>query len=216
MHASSSYQNSGSKVTKIAIVTALHIGVALALINMKVITGAGEAPPPVTVTFDKPKIVVKPVETALPMATKLPPLYVPRPDTPVPTTPDTVAATYDKPLVTPPPVIAGPPVVDGPLVQAKEVIAAPKKFEVASAGNCPVPNYPASSARNGDTGTVGLALLIAPDGHVADSRVTTSSGFRELDRAAVAALSSCRFKPATTNGVPESAWGKIAYVWTLE
>jgi protein TonB len=101
-------------------------------------------------------------------------------------------------------------------VQAKEVIAAPKKFEVASAGNCPVPNYPASSARNGDTGTVGLALLIAPDGHVADSRVTTSSGFRELDRAAVAALSSCRFKPATTNGVPESAWGKIAYVWTLE
>ena len=73
-----------------------------------------------------------------------------------------------------------------------------------------------SPARNGDAGTVGLALLIAPDGHVADSKVTSTSGFRELDRAAMAALSLCKFKPATTNGVPESAWGKIAYVWTLE
>jgi protein TonB len=216
MHASSSYQNSGSKVTKIAIVTALHIGVALALINMKVITGGGEAKPPVTVTFDKPKIVIKPVETDLPVATKLPPLYVPRPETLVTTTADTVVTTFEKPRTSPIPEIQGPALIDAPPVPPKEVVAAPKKFEVASAGNCPVPNYPASSARNGDTGTVGLALLIAPDGHVADSRVTTSSGFRELDRAAVAALSSCRFKPATTNGVPESAWGKIAYVWTLE
>ena len=216
MHTSSSYQNSGSKVTKIAIVTALHVGVALALINMKVITGASEAPPPVTVTFEKPKIVIKPVETELPVATKLPPLFVPRPDTPVPTTTESIPATYDRPPVNPTPVIPGPQLVEVPNIAVKETIAVPKKFEVASAGNCPVPNYPASSARNGDTGTVGLALLIAPDGHVADSKVTTSSGFRELDRAAVAALSSCRFKPATTNGVPEAAWGKIAYVWTLE
>jgi len=172
MNAPSSYQNSGSKVTNIAIVTALHVVLGLALVNIKVLRGPIEETPPLTVTLDTPTVIIEP-------------------------TVDHPTATESAPTIFVPPV-------------------AKKVFEVASAGNCAVPNYPANSARNGDTGTVGLALLIAPDGHVADSRVTSSSGFRELDRAAVAALSSCRFKPATTNGVPEAAWGKIAYVWTLE
>jgi protein TonB len=215
MHATSNYQNSGSKVTKIAIVTALHVGVALALINMKVITGKTETPPPITVTLDEPKARIDP-EVAPPPPTTLPPIFVPHTDTVMPTPPDTVRATDDAPPLTPPPKVVGPQVIAPPPPAELVKEAVKDVFKVASAGNCPVPNYPANSARNGDTGTVGLALLIAPDGHVADSRVTTSSGFRELDRAAVAALSSCKFKPATTNGVPESAWGKIAYVWTLE
>jgi protein TonB len=213
MHATSSYQNSGSKVTKIAIVTALHVGVALALINMKVITGMAETPPPITVTLDEPKIRIDP-EVAPPPPTTLPPIFVPHTDTVMPTPPNAVSATSETPPVAPPILVVGPQVIAPPPAVVKEAVK--DVFKVASAGNCPVPNYPANSARNGDTGTVGLALLIAPDGHVADSRVTTSSGFRELDRAAVAALSSCKFKPATTNGVPESAWGKIAYVWTLD
>ncbi len=214
MHATSSYQNSGSKVTKIAIVTALHVGVALALINMKVITGITETPPPITVTLDEPKVRIDP-EVAPPPPTTLPPIFVPHVDT-IESLPNTVRTTTETPPVTPPPVVVGPHVIGPPPVVAPVKPAVKDVFTVASNGNCPVPNYPANSARNGDTGTVGLALLIAPDGHVADSRVTTSSGFRELDRAAVAALSSCKFKPATTNGVPESAWGKIAYVWTLD
>jgi protein TonB len=63
---------------------------------------------------------------------------------------------------------------------------------------------------------VTLALLVGTDGRVTSSRVQTSSGSRELDRAAVNALSLCQFKPAMNNGVPEAGWAQIAYVWSLE
>jgi protein TonB len=42
-----------------------------------------------------------------------------------------------------------------------------------------------------------------------------SSGFRDLDKAAVAGISKCRFKPAT-DGVPQEGWQQMQYVWTLE
>jgi protein TonB len=48
------------------------------------------------------------------------------------------------------------------------------------------------------------------------ARIQKSSGSRELDRAAVNALSLCQFKPAMNNGVPEAGWAQIAYVWTLD
>ena len=101
-----------------------------------------------------------------------------------------------------------------------QVVAEVKKEKVymaalANAGDCVRPDYPARAARNGDTGTVSLALLIGVDGKVTDARVKQTSGFKELDRAAISALSMCKFKPATTNGVAEPAWGQIAYVWSL-
>jgi periplasmic protein TonB len=87
---------------------------------------------------------------------------------------------------------------------------------VLADASCARPDYPARAARNGESGTVVLALLVGTDGRVASSRVQSSSGSRELDKAAVAALSMCRFKPATRGGVAEQAWAHIAYVWTLE
>ena len=69
---------------------------------------------------------------------------------------------------------------------------------------------------NGDTGTVTLALLVGADGRVQDARIESSSGSRDLDRAAVNALSTCTFQPAMHGGVAEAGWAKLAYVWTLE
>jgi protein TonB len=217
MNATTSYENGGSKITKIAIVTLLHAGVALALLQMRV-PPAADGPPPTEVTLvdDAPIVKIDPVTPPdLTPPTTVPPLYVPptvstvvNNPAPVLTTTTTMPTTTAEPAG--PATIAQPPIPSLPAAPVKA------EFRAATAGNCAVPNYPAASARNGDTGTVGLALLIAADGHVADSKVTSSSGFRELDRAALAALSMCKFKPATTNGVPESAWGKIAYVWTLD
>ena len=218
MHATSSYQNSGSKVTKIAIVTLLHVGVALALIGMRVPPhGADKEPGLVMVDRPVPKVTPPepppPVEAPLPKV--LPPIYVPptaiataNPEAPKLTT------TTELPAEPPPLIVAKTFITDVAPPPAK--VAEPKVFRAAQTGNCAVPNYPANAARNGEEGTVGLALLIAPDGRVTDSKVTSTSGSRELDRAAMAALSLCHFKPATANGVPEAAWGKIAYVWTLE
>ena len=54
------------------------------------------------------------------------------------------------------------------------------------------------------------------DGRVSSARIDQSSGSRDLDRAAIHALSLCKFKPATNNGVAEAGWAKLAFVWKLD
>lgn len=80
---------------------------------------------------------------------------------------------------------------------------------------CEKPEYPPISARNGETGTVVLSMLIGVDGRVRDANIEKSSGYKSLDRAARNALSLCKFKPGTTDGVPEQSWTKIQYAWSL-
>jgi protein TonB len=86
----------------------------------------------------------------------------------------------------------------------------------ADANGCALPNYPVNAARNGETGTTTLALLVGTDGRVSSARVQQSSGSRDLDRAALNALSLCKFKPATSNGAAEAGWAQLAYVWKLD
>jgi protein TonB len=86
----------------------------------------------------------------------------------------------------------------------------------ADANSCALPTYPARAVRDGESGTTMLALLVGADGRVTSARVQHSSGSRELDRAALQALSLCKFKPATNDGVPEAGWAQLAYVWTLD
>jgi protein TonB len=86
----------------------------------------------------------------------------------------------------------------------------------ADASGCDLPDYPAAAARRGDAGTTTLALLVGADGRVGSARVEHSSGSRDLDRAAINALSLCKFKPATNNGVPQASWAKLAYAWKLD
>jgi len=81
---------------------------------------------------------------------------------------------------------------------------------------CSRPEYPKSSLRNEETGTTTILFKIAADGSVQGASIQKSSGFRDLDRAAVAALSKCRFKPATENGTAVETSQPVQYVWTLE
>jgi protein TonB len=87
---------------------------------------------------------------------------------------------------------------------------------VADFNTCARPEYPRSSQRNEETGTTTLQFLIGTDGGVKESKLQKSSGFRDLDRAAQAALSKCRFKPAVVDGQPKEGWTAVQYVWTLE
>jgi protein TonB len=103
-----------------------------------------------------------------------------------------------------------------PAAQPSTNTGAMRSAVLADANSCATPPYPPNAARNGDTGTVTLALLVGVDGRVTSSRVLKPSGFRELDKAAVNALSLCRFKPAMNNGVPEAGWAQIAYDWKLD
>jgi protein TonB len=87
---------------------------------------------------------------------------------------------------------------------------------VADFNTCAKPEWPKASLRNEETGTVTLSFLIGIDGRVADSKVVKSSGFRDLDKAALAGIAKCKFKPAMVDGKPEQAWNQMQYVWTLE
>jgi protein TonB len=122
-------------------------------------------------------------------------------------------ATQTKPATTEinraPPAPAAPP--------AAPAAKGPSRTEaVADFNTCAKPEYPKSSLRNEETGVSTISFLIGADGRVMDSKITKSSGFRDLDKAAQAALGKCHFKAATENGAPVQAWQPVQYVWTLE
>ncbi|MCG2582799.1 energy transducer TonB [Massilia sp. TS11] len=87
---------------------------------------------------------------------------------------------------------------------------------VVDFSTCAKPEWPKSSLRNEETGTVTLKFLIGVDGRVVEAQIVKSSGFRDLDKAAVVGISKCKFKPGTTDGKAEQSWSQMQYVWTLE
>jgi protein TonB len=110
------------------------------------------------------------------------------------------------------------PAPPAPTIQAVEVsLRTPVRIPaVVDARVCEKPSYPRRALENNEQGTVVLAFLIGIDGNVVDSRIEKSSGHKQLDQAAVAGLSLCKFRPGTVDGKPEESWTKIQYVWKLE
>lgn len=82
--------------------------------------------------------------------------------------------------------------------------------------SCQLPEYPAASRRLDEQGTVTIGFLIDAKGAAVASRIEASSGFQRLDEAARAALSHCRFKPGTVDGMPEQSWAHLKYIWRLD
>ena len=223
MHFSSMHHDSGSKAGKFTLVAGLHALIAVGVVNMmnNKSIALPSLPDDLTV-FLKPH-PVRPPDPPLQPPTPMPQVAPPR-------------------IVVPKIALeVAPPPVDTPLqattaeVPPRQEPAQPMQAEVpaqpvtpatntgalrsavlADANSCATPNYPPNAARNGETGTVTLALLVGTDGRVTGSRIQKSSGSRELDRAAVTALSLCQFKPAMNNGAPEAGWAQIAYIWSLE
>jgi TonB family protein len=85
-----------------------------------------------------------------------------------------------------------------------------------AASSCEKPEYPSSSKRLSEEGTVQLKFLVGVDGKVVESSVEKSSGFRRLDEAARQSLSKCTFKPGLINGVPAQTWASLKYTWRLD
>jgi protein TonB len=81
----------------------------------------------------------------------------------------------------------------------------------------PAPTYPRGPLTEGITGTVELELLVGVDGRVLEARVVRSSGNRQLDSAARdTVLRQWRFQPATHDGVPVQALGRLPVVFSLD
>jgi protein TonB len=82
------------------------------------------------------------------------------------------------------------------------------------AKNCKA-DYPKASLMNEEQGDVKMAFLVGADGNVVESKLEKSSGFKNLDKAAIKALSACKFKPGTKDGAVAQTWTKVDYSWKL-
>ena len=76
--------------------------------------------------------------------------------------------------------------------------------------------YPKASLMNEEQGTVSMSFLVNPDGTVAESKLDKTSGFKNLDKAAIKSISACKFKPGTKDGAPAQTWTKVDYAWKLD
>lgn len=72
--------------------------------------------------------------------------------------------------------------------------------------------YPKASLMNEEKGTVVMSLKISADGKVLESKLSKSSGFKNLDKAATTSILKCKFQPPGTDG----QWHTMEYVWTLD
>jgi protein TonB len=151
-----------------------------------------EPPPPPPPKIETPPPFVPPPEIDIAIAPDAPPTTAIQQTTNVrPTTPPPIAAPA------PAPVPRTAPRSDSrrPLTQ---------------------PEYPPSSRRSGEAGTVFLEVLVLENGRVGDARVKQSSGFPRLDEAAVREVKrSWRLVPGTENGKPVQMWGQFAVTFKL-
>jgi protein TonB len=211
------------KAVKFALVAGLHVAIGALFIhsiNTKKIS-LSIVPDHVLVMLDpQPPVPPAPPEPPRPMPQLAPPeLVVPKVEVdvaPPPVPSPVLATTVAEPSPFPP--MPAQPATEAPATPGANSGNAGQMHTAvfADANGCALPDYPAAAARRGDAGTTTLALLVGADGRVSSARVEHSSGSRDLDRAAVNALSLCKFKPATNNGVPEAGWAKLAYVWKLD
>ena len=136
--------------------------------------------------------------------------------------------TVQNPVATPTPAVDPAPVLDQGTEQAvvTDVEPGPPIEDSFDPGTprlatlaydvYPPPRYPRQALRNGDTGTVLLRVLVDEQGWPRDVAVETSSGHRELDRAATQqVLSKWRFHPATHQGRPIRAYALVPIGFSL-
>lgn len=217
-----SQHQSFQRLSRLGVVAVLHVILLAVVLNDMKIKIALPHTDPLIVDFEKPKQEKPVTRDPVIEPTKPPPLK---------------SAVIDPPVVDGPVIHTSPPKTtdnDGPIATTgKEatgsgnggtgVSDAPAQAKapvhvaaVVDMSRCEKPVYPASSIRNGEEGTVTLAMLIGTNGRVMDTKTEGSSGYRNLDRAASQALSLCRFTPGTIDGVAQQSWTRVQYVWKLD
>ena len=207
------------------VVAAMHVLLGYALVNglarkivevikapieTKIIDEVKPPPPPPPDNLPPPPKVAAP-----------PPSFVPPPEVQVANPPPAPAITVTREAPPPAPVAiapapapAAPPAPPAP----RAVAAVPARIDV---GSCEKPEYPSAALRAEATGTTKIRFIVDATGAVSKAEIERSAGasreHRLLDRAAVDALSKCRFKPGTDeNGKPAGGTTIVEYVWKTE
>ncbi len=125
--------------------------------------------------------------------------------------PDPAALKLPEPQETKPQVIS-PPVPALPVAAPRQakVDAPPRPKRTIK------PEYPDGSRRRGEQGDVTVELVISAAGEVVSAAVKNSSGFSELDAAALKTVRAARFTPAKSNGRSVSASARLTLKFQLK
>jgi len=71
------------------------------------------------------------------------------------------------------------------------------------------PDYPKGARQRGEQGVVTLEILVDAKGVVSEAKVAVSSGFDELDEAAVKAARKAKFRPAKSGGKSVASMARL-------
>jgi uncharacterized protein len=82
--------------------------------------------------------------------------------------------------------------------------------------SCEQPAWPKGAAKRGDKGQVKLKYRVDTDGKILEATVWQSSGFAELDEAAVKALRGCQYTSPTKLGRTGPVWAWMGFNWATE
>lgn len=198
----------GRKATILAIIVALHVVLVYALMKSLGIISVDRPPPPIVAEIieelqdeDEPPPPPPTIET--------PPPYVPPPDIVIDLPMDVPATTALTQVTNVPKPAAPPPVAKPGIKKAPEIDPKYKRrFQ---------PEYPPTSRRLGEEGSVVLQVLVRADGSVQDGKIQKSSGFPRLDEAALKhALRAWRFTPGTEDGAPVTTWHSVKVTFKIE
>ena len=114
--------------------------------------------------------------------------------------------------IAPPP----PTTTAGPVDAAPSAAAPPVELSASSPVpiESPGPRYPRGALRRGESGEVLLRIQVDARGVPSQVDVASSSGSRDLDRAAVAAARRWRFRPAMRDGSPVAGVVNVPIAFT--
>ena len=77
------------------------------------------------------------------------------------------------------------------------------------------PDYPKGARQRGEQGDVVLEIRVNAEGTVDDVKVATSSGFAELDEAAIRAAKAAKFSPARSGHDPVASTARLKLSFKL-
>ncbi|HTQ12816.1 MAG TPA: energy transducer TonB [Rhizomicrobium sp.] len=75
--------------------------------------------------------------------------------------------------------------------------------------------YPASSQAAGEEGLVKMKAYVRANGRATRVKIVQSTGYRDLDDAAIQSVMNWRFVPAMENGQPTSDWTELEIGYKL-
>lgn len=102
----------------------------------------------------------------------------------------------------------GPPSPPAPVIAATAAT-------VDNAFPHPQPPYPDSAQANGEQGVVKVDVYVRSNGRVTRAKISQSSGYADLDTAALQGVLNWRFIPGTANGEAVSDWTTVKVVYQL-